>query len=91
LDASRSRCGSTGTIISPSPSPDAIWPAKSLACQRGGKLQLCYGATASRSPQHSFPKMPEPAEVRLLPASNQGWQPMASFPLRLTILVQQNS
>src|SRR5258708_38727019 len=70
-----------GRFISLSPSPDAIWPAKSLACQRGGKLQLCYGATASRSPQHSFPKILRPEEVRLLHASNQGWQPMASFPL----------
>jgi hypothetical protein len=30
-----------------SPSVDAIWPAQSLACQRVGKPQLCYGATAS--------------------------------------------
>src|SRR5258705_10575105 len=70
-----------------SASTDAIWPAQSLTCQRGGKLQLCYGATASRSPQHLFPTMLMQEEVPLLHASNEGWQPMASFPLRLRLQI----
>ena len=77
------RISKTLTVISPSPSPDAIWPAQPLASERDGKPQIWYGATGSRSPQHSFPKILKPEEVRLLYASNRGWRPMVSFALRL--------
>jgi hypothetical protein len=71
----------------PRSSSDAIWPAQSLTCQRGGKSQLCYGAIASPSPQHLCSTMLKPEEVRLLLLSNEGWQPTASFPLRLQLQI----